>query len=85
MNPRDPLTLRVPRSVRETRRDPYDWWEDSNGVPSHLRGASFEGSRRVQARIRKALEPNAIHLDNSLAARLTRWLCACFGSRRSAR
>jgi hypothetical protein len=24
---RDPLTLSVARTLRETRRDPYDWWE----------------------------------------------------------
>jgi hypothetical protein len=27
MNPRDPLTLVYARTVRETRRDPYDFWE----------------------------------------------------------
>lgn len=27
MNPRDPLTLKVARTARETARDPYNWWE----------------------------------------------------------
>lgn len=26
MNSRDPLTYVYPRTLRETRRDPYEWW-----------------------------------------------------------
>ena len=81
MNPRDPVTLRVPRSVAESRRDPYDWWEDSSGMPSQILGASFEGSRRVQGRIRKALRPNVIQTNNSLRARLIRWVRGLFPNR----
>ena len=27
LDPRHPLTLRIARTLRETRRDPHDWWE----------------------------------------------------------
>ena len=27
MNARDPLTLKIARTLRETCRDPYNWWE----------------------------------------------------------
>lgn len=33
-NPRDPLTLRMARSGRETLRDPWDWWEGAR-EPEH--------------------------------------------------
>jgi len=30
---RDPLTERYPRTLRETVRDPYDWWEGGSECP----------------------------------------------------
>lgn len=47
MNPRDPLTLRVPRTLRESRRDPHDWWEGAR-EPVHyvIGGGGAMGPRR---------------------------------------
>lgn len=35
MNPRDPLTLRIARTERETERDPYSWWEGPIPMDTH--------------------------------------------------
>lgn len=34
---RDPLALRVARTLRETTRDEFDWWEASPAAPSLAR------------------------------------------------
>lgn len=42
---RDPLTMRYARTVRETRRDPHDYWEGPH-EPSYLGGAVLPARRR---------------------------------------
>lgn len=64
VNPRDPLTLRVARTVRETRRDPSDWWEGAREPASYVVG--FAGAMRPSRRTR---------LQRLLRA-LRRWLRA---------
>ncbi len=41
---RDPLTMRYARTVRETRRDPHDYWEGPH-EPSYLGGVVLPARR----------------------------------------
>lgn len=38
---RDPLTLRTARTLRETRRDPHDWWEPPQPIEPRRRCNTF--------------------------------------------
>lgn len=67
---RDPLTQRTARTVRETLKDCYDWWEGPR-EPQHVIGHSFPGSRRVDQRIRR---PSRIRCRSPWYSRLLRAL-----------
>ena len=69
MNPRDPLTLRIPRTLRETRRDPHDWWEGRR-EPEHC-VIGFSAAMRPRRRA-SGLKPAL----RRLARAFLRWLRA---------
>jgi hypothetical protein len=52
---RHPLTLRVARTVAETRREPADWWEGKS-EPQHVIACNFPTSSRVQRLIAPLLK-----------------------------
>lgn len=63
MSPRDPLTLKLARTARETARDPYDWFEGP-AEPHYVIGVG--GAMNVPNRRTKPLK-------TTLRMRLARW------------
>ncbi len=52
---RHPLTQRTARTVAQTRRDPFDFWEGKR-EPQHIIAVDMPGSPRVQRLIEHLLK-----------------------------